>query len=153
MATPFSDIYELAMVTIRDYQIDALFSADDLTNFENYMLGYLKKAIPKFTNCQKVLEDIVDFTADEFTSTLTLTEQTILSDLLIIEWLNSKILDVTQMQLHLNDTDFRHYAEERNLTGKMNARETLRETANHDMTTYGLKNVPWTDWANGTFFT
>ena len=72
--------------------------------------------------------------------------------MLVIEWMNSKILDVTQMQLHLNDTDFKHYAEGQNLKEKINAREILRETINQDMENYGIKQIPWSDWINGNFF-
>lgn len=151
MNTTFDEIYELSMGVIRDYKIDALFNAQDLTDFQNYMEIYLKRAIPKFTECQYSLEDIVNFTTKTFSETLTLTEQVILSDFLVIQWLNSKILDVTQMQLHLNDTDFKHYAESQNLKEKMNAREILREEVDNDMGKYGLKQVPWTDWGNGTF--
>jgi hypothetical protein len=58
MATPFSDIYELCMTSIRDYKIDQLFDATDLTNFENLMFGFMKKAIPKFIHCKKQLDQI-----------------------------------------------------------------------------------------------
>jgi hypothetical protein len=150
--TSFGTIFNLLMVTIRDYKIDALFDATDLTNFENFMTGFLTKAIPKFTNCQYTLEDHVDFDDQEFDITLTLTEQVILSDLLVIEWMMSKILDVTQMQLHLNDTDFKHYAESQNLTAKINTKEILREVVNQDMQNYGIGKIPWSEWAGGNFF-
>ena len=152
MATSFDEIYNLSMVVIRDYQINELFDAADLTNFENFMAGFLKRAMTRFTNCQYNLEDYADFEGGEFTVTLTLTEQTIVADLLVIEWLSSKILDVTQMQLHLNDTDFRHYSEAQNLKEKMSAREILREVVNQDMQNYGIKRIPWEDWAGGNFF-
>ena len=150
MATSFSEIYDLALVSIRDYKINQIFE-NGLEDFENFMLGFLKKAIPKFNNCNTDLEDSLDFENSAFTEILTLKEQVILSNLMIIEWLNSKILDVTQMQLHLNDTDFRHYAEERNLSGKMSAREIFREVISQDMVDYGIKNIPWADWSNGNF--
>lgn len=151
MTTSFSEIYDLSMVTIRDYKIDQLYNPDDLTNYENFMQGFLKKAIPKFTNCAKSLETIADFTTNQFTQTLTLTEQVIISNLLIIEWMNSKILDVNQLQLHLNDADFKHYAESQNLKAKIDAREILRETISQDMVDYGIKNIPWTEWGQGSF--
>jgi hypothetical protein len=152
MATPFSDIYELCMTSIRDYKIDQLFDATDLTNFENLMFGFMKKAIPKFIHCKKQLDQIMDITTNEFTEDLTLNEQVILSDLMIIRWLDTKILDVTQMQWKLNDTDFKHYAESQNLTAKMNARTILQEDVGQDMTNYELKNVSWLDWQQQNFY-
>lgn len=103
--TLFSEINQLALVSIKDYKIDKLFTSGDLLTFESQMKGYLLKAITKFTNCKYDLDSITDTTNNQFSQSLTLTETVILSDLQVIEWLNSKILDVTQMQLHLNDTD------------------------------------------------
>jgi hypothetical protein len=151
MPTPFSEIYDLSLVTIRDYKIDQLYALGDLADFENFMQGFLKKAIPKFTNCAKALETIANFTTNQFDETLTLTEKTILSDLLIIEWMNSKILDVTQMQNHLSDTDFKTFSQAQNLKAKIDAREVLREVVSQDMTNYGLKQIPWTEWGQGVF--
>ena len=149
--TSFSEIYDLSMVVIRDYKINLLFDPDDLTAFENFMLGYLKRAISKFTNCEKDIDN-TDFSSDEFDVILSIKEQVILADLVVIEWLSSKILDVTQIQLHLDDASFKHYAESQNLTAKINTREILREVVSQDMTDYGFKNVPWSEWAGGNFF-
>lgn len=151
LATDFSDIYDLCMISIRDYKIDQLFNLGDLSNFEHLMLGYLKKAIPKFIHCKKSLQDIMDLNLCQFTKDLDLAEQVILSDLMVIEWLNSKILDVTNMQLHLNDTDFKHYSEAQNLTAKINTRNILQESVNQDMTNYELRNVDWASWQNQYF--
>jgi len=152
MATNFSDVYELCMISIKDYKIDKLFNPNDLSGFESLMFGYMRKAIPKFIHCQKDLENIMDINLNQFTNNLTLTEQVILSDLMVIEWLNSKILDVTQMQLHLNDTDFKHYSEAQNLTAKVNTKNILQESVNQDMTNYELKNINWQNWQNQNYF-
>lgn len=149
MSTLFTEIYDLALVSFKDYQLDKIYAISQ-SQFYVALKGFLYKAIPKFTNCEKDLEDI-NTTLECFNEDLSLTEKVILSDFVVIEWMTSKILDVTQMQLHLNDTDFKHYAEERNLTGKENIRSILREKAKQDTTDYGIKNIPWTDWANGNY--
>jgi hypothetical protein len=55
------------------------------------------------------------------------------------------------MQLHLNDTDFKHYSEAQNLTAKINTRNILQESVNQDMTNYELRNVDWASWQNQYF--
>jgi len=148
--TTFNEIYDFSLVTIRDYKLDKIYTIS-ITDFENVMLGYMLKAIPNFSDCQKDLENILDIPNKTFTELLTLTEQVILSNLLVIEWMNSKILDVTQLQLHLNDTDFRHYSEAQNLKAKMDAKEVLREINSQAIVDYGLKNAPWSEWASGNY--
>jgi len=147
--TSFDDVYDLTLVSFRDYKLDKLYdiSVDD---FKNVLQGYLFKAIPKFTNCKKDLEDF-DLTTKIFNNDLNLTEKVILSDFMVIEWMTSKILDITQMQLHLNDTDYKTFSEERNLKGKIEAQNILIERVNQDTTKYGIKNIPWGEWAGGNF--
>lgn len=147
--TSFDEIYDLTLISFRDYKLNKLYGISE-NDFKNVLQGYLLKAIPKFTNCEKDLENFDDVNKT-FNSELTLTEKVILSDFAVIEWMTPQILDITQMQLHLNDTDFKHYAEERNLTGKINAQNILRERVNQDTTNYGLKNIPWSEWAGGNF--
>lgn len=147
--TTFDEIYDLALISFKDYKLDALYNTSP-TDFTNILKGYLYKAIPKFTNCKHDLEDF-NSTTKTFNSILTLTEQVILSDYLVIEWMTPQILDITQMELHLNDTDFKIFSEERNLKGKIEAQNILIGRINAQMTSYGIKNIPWTDWGNGVF--
>ncbi len=149
MATPFDEIFDLALVSFRDYKLDSLYNISE-SDFKNVLQGYLLKAIPKFDNCQKDLEDI-DLVNKVFNSDLTLKEKVILSDFTVIEWMTPKILDITQMELHLNSTDFDHYAEQQNLKGKIEVQNILIERIDRETTKYGLKNIPWDDWGGGVF--
>lgn len=148
--TPFDSIYDLFLVEIQDYNLDNLYAATP-TDFYNYLQGYLVKAIPDFSNCIQDLQNNYDTVNAVFNLTLTLTEQVILANLMTIKWLNKQINDIKQMNLHLNDTDFKFYSEAQNLREKVNHRNNLREIVNQDMVTYGLKNVNWTNWQNGVF--
>jgi hypothetical protein len=147
--TSFDEIYDLALVSFRDYRLDKLYDISE-EDFKNVLQGYLLKAIPKYTNCKKNLENI-DTATKVFNDELTLTEKVILSDYTVIEWMNPQILDITQMELHLNDTDYKHFSEQQNLKGKIEVQNILREKVNQDATNYGLKNIPWEQWAVGNF--
>lgn len=148
--TNFLDVYDLSLISFKDYQLNKIYdvSKDD---FYNILKGYLIKAITKFTNNKKDLENNLDIANGQFLVDLTLTEQVILSDLTVIEWMSSKILDITQMSLHLNDTDFKVYSEAQNLTAKINAQNILREKIDLDMGRYGIKNINWKDWMAGNY--
>lgn len=147
--TSYSEVFDLFLVSVQDYKIDRLYSATP-TAFENYLTGFLIKAIPRFDNCAQDLEDRDD-TSKTFNITLTTTEKVILSNWMVYEWLQKNIQDIRQMNLHLNDTDFKHYSEQENLKGKMNHSHSIREIISQDMTSYELKNVDWTSWASGVY--
>ena len=149
MATSFDEVIDLTVISFKDYKLNKLYAISE-EDFKTVMRGYLLKAIPKFTNCKKDLEDI-DLVNKVFNNDLTLTEQVILSDYTVIEWMTPQILDITQMELHLNSTDFKHYSEQQNLKGKLEVQNVLRERVNQDTTNYGLKNIPWNEWASGVF--
>lgn len=150
MATPFSTIYDEFLVSVRDYKLDKLYNLSP-TNFNEYLQGFLLKAVPRFTNCIKNIQSY-DTVLKQFNETLDLDEQTILSNLMVIEWLTREINDVTQFNLHLNDTDFKRYAESNNLKEKNNHRDSLREIVNQDLVLYGLKHVNWQSWASGNYW-
>jgi hypothetical protein len=149
MATLYDEIYDLALVTIRDYKLDELYTLSP-TDFGTYMEGFLIRAIPKFTNCSTNLDDRDD-TLKKFNNTLSGIEKNILAELTIITWFEREVQNVTQFNLHLNDTDFKRYAESNNLKEKQNYLAHLREVVAQDMVSYELKQVDWSAWANGNF--
>lgn len=103
--TKFENIYSFFLNTIQDYSIKKLFESDIETATE--MLEYfLMKSIPKFRNCEKDILNI-DLDNSSFNCTLDLEEITILSDLMVLSWMDRVINDITQMNLSLNDNDWR----------------------------------------------
>lgn len=102
--TEFSEIYHIFLNSIQDYHLKNLFK-------ENFELGedlletFLIKAIAKFHNCPNI-ED-VDTASKEFNFTLSIKEKNILSELMVISWVEYNINDIVQMELNLNDNDLR----------------------------------------------
>lgn len=103
--TPFGEIYSLFLSSIQDYTIKNLF-ASDLDSAQEMIEYFLLKAIPKFRNCQKNLLD-VSLREEQFNVGLDLEEKVILSDLMILSWMDRVVNDITQMNLSLNDNDWR----------------------------------------------
>ena len=55
------------------------------------------------------------------------------------------------MNLSLNDNDFKHYSEEKNLKEKSTYADRLREKVSQEMTNYGLYRTPFSQWAVGNY--
>jgi len=100
--------------------------------------------------CKQNLED-VDLINNVFASVLTLSEKVILSDLTVIQWMTTKILDVTQLNNFLSDADFKMYSNANNLKEKINVQNILIERVNQNITKYSLKNTDWTSWNSGNY--
>lgn len=147
--TLYSEVTDFFLLLIRDYEIDEIYDSS-LDDFETFLNGILKLAIPDFDYCNQDL-GLRNETDKTFLITLTDKEKSILARLMVLVWLERKIQDVTQLQLHLNDTDFRHYSEAQNLKEKQSYYLQKKEQVEIDIGRYGYQNADWSSWANGVF--
>lgn len=137
MATSFDIIEDLFLISVRDYRIDALTS--NQTVLQQYLDGFLIKAVPNFTAC---LQDLsYDATARSFTSTFTNLENEILANLMEVEWFKNDVNDVTQINLHLMNREFKLNSENENLKQKSEYLDRAREKAHQLSTEYQLLNI------------
>ena len=103
--TKFEDVYPLFLNTIQDYSIKNLFKYNIDVALE--MIEYfLLKSIPKFRNCEKDLSN-PDTNCKNFGVKLDLEEKVILSDLMVVSWMDRVVNNITQMNAGLNDNDWR----------------------------------------------
>jgi len=137
MATSFDTIEDLFLISVRDYRIDAL--ASNQTVLQQYLDGFLIKAIPNFTAClQDLSYDSVERT---FASTFTNLENEILANLMEVEWFKNDVNDVTQINLHLMNHEFKLNSENENLKQKSEYLDRAREKAHQLATEYQLLNI------------
>lgn len=99
--TSYSEIFDLFLMTVDDYELTELFSYSE-EDFNNYLQGLLILAIPDFINCKQDLtqRDNINGT---FLVGLSDMEKSILAKLMVKYWFKKKIQDVTQFQGKLND--------------------------------------------------
>lgn len=148
MATKFEDIVELALITIQDYKLNNLYTADP-NSFEVITNGFLVRGLPEFTNCKTPLT--YDTTTKTFDYTLSPLEKSILADLWVYEWFNWHVQNVTQFENSMTPSDYKHHSKAENLKQKSEHLDKIREKFNQKMIDYSLKNVDWSAWGNGNY--
>ena len=146
--TEFSEIYHIFLNSIQDYHLKNLFQ-ENIEFAEDMLQTFLMKAIVNFYNCDKIKN--VDTISGEFNCELTIEEKHILANFMLLAWLYYNINDITQMEINLNDSDFKHYSEEKNLEKKVEYANKLREITMQSMTIYGLHNTDFKQWAVGNY--
>ena len=62
---------------------------------------------------------------------------------MLIGYLSKETYNIMQMQLHLQDGDFKTYAEKNNLDGKLNALYMLKEEVGYDVKKSDYKGYEW----------
>lgn len=152
MGSSFSEIFDLFMVQIKDWRLQSLYESSQL-DFEVYLSGFLVLSIPQFSLvCNQDLSYSEE--SKSFTSDLTLDNKVILSKLMVEKWLEKEVQDVNQMNLHLQDRDFKVYSESQNLREKSLHLDKTKEYNSQAMTVYSYaKSTDWANWFSGTFYT
>ena len=146
--TEFSEIYHIFLNSIQDYHLKNLFK-ENIDFAEDMLETFLMKAIFNFYNCNKIKD--TDGVSKEFNCVLNIEEKHILANLMVLAWLDYNINDITQMELNLSDSDFKHFSEEKNLEKKVDYANKLREITTQSMTIYGLHNTDFNQWAVGNY--
>lgn len=142
--TNFKVVYDRAMGRITDYRINNLFSKDESV-FYDFMRQKLYEAIDTFNGCLSDLSyhsELVGVVTEwYFDKTLSSKETSILAYGLIIAWMEQNMLDITQMNLHLNTREFKNFSESQNFKQKGEVLDKMREDMSREITEYQFKNL------------
>jgi hypothetical protein len=147
--TDFEEVYHLFLSSIQDYNLKRLFDTE-IDIAEDMLYTLLMRSIPKFYNCQKDIKKL-DYNNHQFLCELDIEEKNILSELMVSSWLDWVVNDITQMNIHLNDNDFKHFSEESNLKQKSEYSDRVREKVSQDIVNYGLYKTDFSKWAVGDY--
>lgn len=148
MTTPLSDVYDLFMQIVTDYRLIDLYSSSE-EDFEVYLQAWLNFAINDFYSCDQ------DLTYDEstncFDESLSSQNKVVLAHLMAKWWLQKVVSDVTQMNLHITDRDFKMASEAQNLREKASYLNSMKETCSQLLNDYYYQRVDWDSWLNQDF--
>lgn len=103
--TSYQNIYGRFLSKITDFDHDNILGAD----LDALMLGYLKSAIPKFTECKTNLAR--NDTTTTFTNTLSELEEEFISLMMVVEWMRPRINYSDLMEQQLSSKDFEQFSQ------------------------------------------
>lgn len=148
METKANEIFDLMLTQISDYRLEALFNTSE-TDFETFLEAWLIFAYTEFSLSGAKFE--YDTETHSFNKELTLVEKTILATLMEKQWLTKVVNDITQMNLHVTDRDFKVASEAMNLREKSNYLITVKEKCSQLLNDYFYKHNDWDKWFNQDF--
>jgi hypothetical protein len=146
--TYVSEVYDLFMQLVNDYRLIDLFNTSE-PDFENYLQAWLEYSIAEFSICDQALD--YDEETGLFTVILTRENKIILATLMMKYWLQKNVNDITQMNLHVTDRDFKVASESMNLREKASYLNVIKEQCSQLLQDYGYKRVTWDEWRNQEF--
>jgi hypothetical protein len=143
--TTLSEIYDLFMQTVTDYRLNELFELSQ-GDFENYVNAWLQFAITDFYVCDQDLN--YDEYTQEFPETLSRDNKVILATLMMKFWMQKNVNDITQMNLHITDKDFKTASEAQNIREKVAQLNVVKEQCSQLLQDYSYRRVDWDTWFN-----
>lgn len=150
MGTNVEEVYDMALVTIRDYRLDNLAKAD-YDAFLKYLQGLLTKGIPEFTG--DILGDLTieeNTTVDEdgnetttynFMRILTPKEILILAETVVYNWVQSIQNDAVLLRGHLGVKEFKQLEISAGMKQRSEYIDKLFEKIHYDITQLQLDNL------------
>lgn len=147
MNTQYSDVIELVLSLMKSYKIDNIYVSNGTSGesaLETFFIPYIKIASGELQICGASIDlSSRDDINKDFGVELTDGEQLIVAKFVLIGYLSSETFNILQMQLHLQDGDFKTYAEQKNLEGKLNALNCLKEEVNYNVKVSGFTSYAW----------
>lgn len=139
--TTYLDIIELILSMTKSYEIDGIFNQYDVDGLVTFLKPYFKFAAGELEIADSGINVERDEILNEFTSHLTDGEQLIFAKYVLIGYLTRDKNDILQMRLHLQDGDFKTYAEKNMLEAKTSALEVLKEEVMWNVNKNGYRNT------------
>lgn len=148
MGTPFSTIEDLAMVTIQDYKLDALYQSSP-TDWATFVGGFVVRASLLFGN--SAIDLSYDISTLSFNNTLGAQETNILVYLFIQMWLERSAQNLSQKMATMTPSDAKRTNLPTTLKEQQYALDAIREKTSQLMTEYSYDHVDWNAWLGGNF--
>lgn len=139
--TTYLDIVELILALSKSYEIDSIFDKYDEQGVLRLLLPYFKFASAELEIIDSGINTERNDLLFEFSSPLSDGDQLIFAKYVLIGYLTKDKNDILQMRLHLQDGDFKTFAEANNLTAKTNSLEMLKEEVNWNVTKNGYRKT------------
>lgn len=138
--TSFLEIYDLAMLTIKDYRLDNL-AKKDKQAFKNYLRGKLRSGVSEFTGCLTSLETTSVDDEYYFVNDLSEKEKSIIAKTIVYKWFLQLHQDVVALRPHLSVKEFKQTDVNNGIKQRSEYLDKLKEDIQYDITQYQLSNL------------
>lgn len=138
--TTYLDIVEMVTSLLKSYELDAIYDTHNEEGLITMLRPYIKYAAGELSVLDSGIDMSRDDSMDEFDNPLSDAEQLLIAKYVLIGYLTRDKNDILQMRLHLQDGDFKTFAEANNLNAKSSALEQLKEEVAWDVKKIGYRD-------------
>jgi hypothetical protein len=148
--TTIDEIADLFLSNIQDYKIVTIFTSSGSDAVNTYVEPWLLFSIDDFNVCDQDLT--YDKTTKTFSVTLTQKNQNMLARIMEKYWLKKEIQNVLQMNLFIQDKDFKTHSAAQNLEKKTELLIVQEEKISQALFDYAMNHIiDWDNWEGQIF--
>ena len=144
MGTPFEELYKMFLSKIQSYNF---YELDDY-ELEEELVSWLDEAVNSFSFYCKQDIDSADTTAPSgyFNVDLTRQEKQIISDYMVLHYVEMNLNDLEATEQTLNSRDYRMYSEANYLEAKSKLRDRISKKINQQLSRYSYHSGSLSKW-------
>lgn len=136
MATPYTEVYEYFLSKISDYSFLNLTDQE----LEDDLRIYLRTSISNFDTAKSDLSNR-DEILKQFSDDLSDKELDILSNLMVVAYLKSKLITSETYKLAMSDNDYKIYSQANHIKELSNLYKAMQTEADKMMTKFSYRNI------------
>jgi hypothetical protein len=147
LATSVSDVFDLFMTRVNDYQLTAIYNTSAST-LNLHLEPYILDSIQEFDICDQSLDYTLTSGSVEgyFTENLNSRNKYMLSRIMVKFWWAYQVRNLLQFSNLLQDHDFKTFSQAQNLQAKQESYNIEREEVSQLLQDYAYKNNDWANW-------
>jgi hypothetical protein len=134
MATPYTEVYDFFLVKVTDYSFIDTTIYSTQAELEAELKKYLRSAVIRFRQSKVLLQK--DDVNNQFVYDLGDEEKEILSTLMIISYIQPKIVSVQNMEQRLVDREYKSYSQGKHLEEMIKLRKELQSEVSQLISDY-----------------
>lgn len=154
MSTLSSEVFDLFLTNIDDYQITAIYTTSGSLILSQFLEPWLLNSIVEFDICDQDLSYTVAGSVIEgsFDETLTSKNKFMLATMMVKYYLAKNIQNLLSMKNILQDRDLKRHSAANNLKAKQDYYIMKCEEINQRLIDYEYSNISWESWRNQIFY-
>lgn len=144
MGTPFEELYKMFLSKIQSYNF---YDLDDY-ELEEELVSWLDEAVNSFSFYCKQDIDSADTTVPNgyFNVDLSRQEKQIISDYMVLHYVEMNLNDLEATEQTLNSRDYRMYSEANYLEAKSKLRDRISKKINQQLSRYSYHSGSLSKW-------
>jgi len=154
MGTSLTDIVDLFLSNIDDYKLTSIYTTSGSNALNTFCEPWLLNSIVDFRCCDQSLTytPITGSADGSFSLDLSQENKILLSQIMVLYWLERNLQDIRQMNNFIQDHDFKSWSPANTIKSKQDYINVKKEEISQRLNDYAYAKNSWSSWRSQIFW-